>query len=100
MEIATYVGSLAAMASTISFAPQAWKIIKSRRTEGISAGMYFLTVTGFLLWLSYGILLKQWPIIVPNSLCLMLATFILVMKVLPRGQRNKVADVFDPDMKS
>lgn len=100
MEPATIVGSFAALASTVSFTPQAWKIIKSRSTKDISAGMYTLTVTGFILWTSYGILLMQWPIIITNSICLVLAGFILTMKLLPRPKRDKVADVLDPDKKS
>lgn len=96
METATIVGSIAAVASTLSFTPQAWKIIKSRNTEDISAGMYALAVTAFAFWMGYGILLGQWPIIVPNSICLILAGFILTMKMLPRAKRNKVADALDP----
>ncbi|TGV77138.1 PQ-loop repeat-containing protein, partial [Mesorhizobium sp. M2D.F.Ca.ET.145.01.1.1] len=34
MEFETIIGSLAAVCSTTSFAPQAWKIIKSRDTAG------------------------------------------------------------------
>jgi len=100
MEPATIVGSFAALASTVSFTPQAWKIIKSRSTKDISAGMYTLTVTGFILWTSYGILLMQWPIIITNSICLVLAGFILTMKLLPRPKRDKVADVLDPEKKA
>jgi hypothetical protein len=36
-QLASVIGSLAATASTVSFAPQAWKIIKSRHTADISA---------------------------------------------------------------
>jgi MtN3 and saliva related transmembrane protein len=100
MDTATLVGSLAAVASTFSFTPQAWKIIKSRKTDDISAGMYSLTVTGFMLWTIYGILLMQWPLIITNSICLALAAFILTMKLLPRRKKNKVADMLDPDVRT
>lgn len=98
MSIITIIGSLAAIASTISFAPQAWKIIKSRKTSDISLGMYAVTVCGFALWTVYGILLGEWPLIVTNSICFMLAGFILVMKILPARKKNKVADALDPDV--
>ncbi len=97
MDTATIIGSIAAVLSTASFTPQAWKIIKSRETHDISAGMYALTVTGFALWTAYGILLMQWPLIVTNSICLVLSAFILTMKLLPRREKNKVADILDPD---
>lgn len=97
MDTVTLIGSLAALASMASFTPQAWRIIKSRRTKDLSAVMYGITVAGFALWTAYGMLLAQWPIIVTNSVCLLLAGFILVMKLLPRRTRNSVADALDPD---
>ena len=56
------IGILAAVASTASFAPQAWKIISTRDVDGLSAKMYALTVVGFLLWLSYGIGKGDWTL--------------------------------------
>jgi MtN3 and saliva related transmembrane protein len=100
MDTVTLIGSLAALASMTSFAPQAWKIIKSRKTSDISAGMYTLTVTGFALWTAYGVMLMQWPIIVTNTVCLALAGFILTMKLLPRRKRDAVADTLDPAVKT
>lgn len=97
MELATAIGALATIASTISFTPQAWKIIKSRRTHDISTRMYVVTVIGFSLWTAYGVLLMQWPLIVTNSICLALSGFILVMKLLPQREKEKVADALDPD---
>lgn len=97
MDMVTFVGSLAALASMTSFTPQAWKVIKSRETKDLSAVTYAITVSGFALWSVYGVLLGQWPIIVTNSVCLLLAGFILAMKLLPRRAKNTVADALDPD---
>lgn len=98
MDAVTIIGSFAALASTCSFAPQAWKIIRSRRARDISAVMYTLTVCGFALWTAYGVLLGQWPLIVTNAICLGLSGFILIMKLLPRRQRNTVADALTPPL--
>lgn len=97
MDPATIVGALATVASTVSFTPQAWKIIKSRRTQDISTRMYVVTVTGFTLWTAYGLLLMQWPLIVTNAICLMLSGFILAMKLLPQREKEKIADALDPE---
>src|ERR1039458_1741764 len=43
-DISGATGALAAIASTASFAPQAWKIIKTRETKNLSTIMYGLTV--------------------------------------------------------
>jgi MtN3 and saliva related transmembrane protein len=90
------VGSLAALCSTVSFAPQAWKIISSRDASAISTRMYAITVVGFGLWLAYGLMLGELPLIVTNAICLVLAGFILVMKLLPRDRRHAVARQLDP----
>jgi MtN3 and saliva related transmembrane protein len=47
MQIATLVGAFAAICSTVSFAPQAWKVIRTRCTKGISTGMYLFAVAAF-----------------------------------------------------
>lgn len=96
MDTAAWLGAFAALASTISFAPQAWKVIRSRRTKDISAVMYGFTVTGFALWSAYGIALMQWPIIVCNTICLLLAAFILFMKLSPQKVKDEVAERIDP----
>ncbi|MES2605495.1 MAG: SemiSWEET transporter [Pseudomonadota bacterium] len=83
MNLVVAIGSAAALASTISFAPQALKIIRSGKTSDISAGMYIVTVAAFALWVVYGALLRQWPLVASNSVCLVLAGFILSMKLLP-----------------
>lgn len=97
MELSALIGGLAAITSTASFAPQAWKIIKTRRTRDISLGTYALTVTGFALWLGYGVLLGRWPLIAANGVCLVLAGFILCMKLLPGPGKAALADALDPD---
>ena len=96
MDAASIVGALATICSTTSFVPQAWRVIRTRDTTSISKRMYVITVIGFSLWLAYGLLLGQWPLIVTNGICLTLSAFILVMKVLPRPQKEAVAEALDP----
>ena len=64
--ISLWIGIAAAAASTISFAPQAWKIIKTAQTKDISTGMYVITVTGFTLWTVYGVMTRQYPLVASN----------------------------------
>ena len=97
MEPATVFGWLATVASTVSFVPQAWKIIRTRETKDISRWMYVVTVAGFACWTTYGALLGQWPIIVTNSICFALSGFILVMKLLPQREKEAVAEALDPE---
>jgi len=43
--------------------------------------MFSLTVFGLLLWLVYGIVTDDWPLIVTDAASLMLATTILGLKL-------------------
>jgi len=75
----TVVSLFAATLSMVSFIPQAWAVVRSRNTDGISLKMYLITVVGFVAWLAYGVLLMQWAIIVQNVICLCLSSFIPVL---------------------
>lgn len=90
MESTTILGAAAAIASTVSFAPQAWRIIHTADTKAISTGTYIVTVIGFALWTGYGVALGQWPLVASNSICLLLSGFILVMKLLPTTKKKRV----------
>jgi MtN3 and saliva related transmembrane protein len=91
MSYVTALGYLAALASMASFFPQAWKIITTRETKDISVGMYLLTVSAFALWLAFGALQHQWPLVVSNGVCFALSLFILGMTLFPKKEKEKVA---------
>lgn len=77
---ATYLGYIAAILTTGSFLPQALRVIRTRDTQSISLTMYIVLVIGIFLWLVYGIILEQWPIILANAVTGILASVILVYK--------------------
>jgi MtN3 and saliva related transmembrane protein len=85
------IGGAAALCSVTSFAPQAVKIIRTGDTEGLSVAMYVLTVAGFSLWLAYGVIQRQWPLIATNACCLALSLLILVMLLVPAARRRASA---------
>lgn len=91
------VGFCAAATSVASFVPQAWKIIKSRKTDDLSAPMYVLTSIGFTLWLIFGIARGEWALILPNALCLAATLFILIMILAPTRATAAVAEKLDPE---
>lgn len=97
MKVITVIGTVAAVCSMVSFTPQAWKIIRTRETKDISAGMYSLTVSAFAFWCLYGALLGQWPLIVSNGVCLALSGFILMMTMLPQAKKEAVADAIESE---
>jgi len=75
------LGLLGAVLSTTSFVPQGVKALRERDTGAISKRMYLVTVTGFAVWLLYGVLLGSLPIILANAACLARSATILAMKI-------------------
>jgi MtN3 and saliva related transmembrane protein len=87
MEPATLVGYVAATLTTAAFVPQVLHTWRTRSVDGISAGMYTVFTGGVVLWLVYGVLIREWPIIAANGLTLVMALSILLMKLRYRQRR-------------
>ena len=82
MTATDFIGYLAATLTTTAFIPQALLTWRTRRADGVSLWMYSIFVIGVALWLTYGWLSAAWPVIVANALTLLLAVFILIMKLV------------------
>lgn len=74
------VGTGAALCSMTSFTPQIFKIWKEKDASAVSLRMFALTVSAFVLWTAYGVMLGSWPIAVSNGVCLALSAIILGLK--------------------
>jgi MtN3 and saliva related transmembrane protein len=81
MNTTDWMGTLAATLTTTAFVPQVWQVWRTRHTKDISLGMYAIFTCGVAMWLSYGILLASWPIIIANSITVCLAGAVLLMKI-------------------
>ena len=73
-----YIGFLAAVLTTSAFLPQAYKIWKSRTTDGLSLTMYGVMGSGTLCWLIYGVLIASPSVIGANTISISIITFILI----------------------
>ncbi len=80
------VGVAAGLCSMTSFVPQIIKMLREKHAESVSLRMYVVTVTGFVLWISYGALQGSWPIWLSNAVNLALAATILALKLKYRGR--------------
>jgi len=78
--LANVVGVGAAMLSMSSFAPQIVKIWRERDASSVSLRMYLVTVSGFSLWIAYGLLIESWPVAVSNAVCLAMSAAVLALK--------------------
>ena len=84
MEWISLIGYLAASLTTLSFLPQAIKVIATRNTQGISGLMYVMFVCGLVMWLIYGLLIEDTAVSMANFLTLLFALPILVIKYRSR----------------
>jgi MtN3 and saliva related transmembrane protein len=76
-----WIGALAALLTTLSFVPQAYQVYHTRKTHDLSLGMFTLFALGVALWLVYGIFHRSVPIMAANFITLLLASYILLMKL-------------------
>lgn len=77
---------LVAPALTIlSYVAQTHKIIRTRDTSALSRNMYILTTVAFAMWVVYGVSTREWPLIIPNAVCTVLAAVILALKLRASG---------------
>jgi MtN3 and saliva related transmembrane protein len=77
----TLIGLVAATCTTCSFLPQVVKILRSKRTKDVSLLMYAILTTGLFLWLIYGFILKDLPLILANAVSFTLSMCVLILKI-------------------
>ena len=77
----TIVSGIAAMLTTAAFIPQAYKIIHSRETAGVSLWMHVTFAIGVAFWFALGITLWNWPMIIANVVTFALTVVIIIVKL-------------------
>ena len=75
------IGSVAACCTTIAFVPQVIQSWRTRDLSGISLPMYAIFTLGVALWLIYGLLNHDWPVIIANAITVFLAGVVLLLKL-------------------
>ncbi|MCX8028763.1 MAG: SemiSWEET transporter [Brevinematales bacterium] len=75
------LGITAGTFTTTSFIPQLVKILKTKSARDLSLVMFVVFTIGILLWLIYGILTASLAIIFANSITLVIASTILLLKI-------------------
>jgi MtN3 and saliva related transmembrane protein len=81
MSAVEIVGFSASLLSVLNQFPQAIKVFRTHDTHSISLVMYCIVVVAITLWLIYGILLNDGPLIWANALSLIPITYIFIIKL-------------------
>lgn len=87
MDAITMLGLLAATTTTVAFLPQVIKNWKTRSAGDLSFGTFGLFTAGLVLWLVYGLIIGNLPIIVSNTVTLALNAVNLVQMVKYRRRQ-------------
>jgi MtN3 and saliva related transmembrane protein len=82
MDYTQLTGLLAALLTTGANIPQTIKVIKTRSTKSLSAATYAMLFLGMIMWVIYGIIRKDIPVILANAVAGSLCGIILFMKLL------------------
>ena len=76
-----YIGVFAGICTAISLLPQLLKIIREKKANAISYGMLAILMLGLISWIIYGSLKTDYPIILTNSVSLVLNILIVIFTI-------------------
>ncbi|SIQ69543.1 MtN3 and saliva related transmembrane protein [Chryseobacterium sp. RU37D] len=72
------LGIIAGILTSISMIPQVVKVIKEKDAENLSLVMLFVLITGLSLWIWYGFLKDELPIILSNAIAVLVNITLLI----------------------
>jgi MtN3 and saliva related transmembrane protein len=88
MGLSSYIGGVAAVCTTSAFVPQIFKIWRQGGRD-LSYKMLTLYLTGLVLWLIYGIILRAAAIIWANAITSGLVAVAMVLKAMHPAERRQ-----------
>lgn len=85
----TLLGLVASACTMSAFVPQVVKTWRTRSSADLSLGMYTLLTTGAALWLAYGWLIGDLPVVLTNAVTLVLLVSVLAQILLHRRRAGR-----------
>ncbi|WP_374444795.1 SemiSWEET transporter [Epilithonimonas sp.] len=79
---AELLGLIAGGITSIAMMPQLIKVIKEKNAEDISVVMLLVLITGLSLWVWYGILQGELPIILSNGFSVLVNITLLICCII------------------
>lgn len=76
-----FIGYFGSFLTSITFIPQVYKSWKSKSVGDLSTWMVLIVVTSTLDWLVYGYAIHSGPVIVANTIVLVLTLVLLYFKI-------------------
>ncbi len=82
------IGYSASITSICITLPQTYKIIKTKSADDLSYFSIIISLISYILWIVYGILIKDYPIIITDCIMSILSILQLICKIY--YDKNKV----------
>ena len=76
------VGIVAGILTSVSLIPQLIKIIRKKKAGDVALFMLIILLCGQLLWIVYGVMKKDIPIIATNAFSVLVNTTVLVLRIM------------------
>lgn len=76
------LGITAGVLTSISMVPQLIKVLKEKNVDDISWVMLLVLISGLSLWVWYGFLKDEMPIILSNSFAVILNVCLLIIYII------------------
>lgn len=84
-----YFGYFGSFLTSITFIPQVYKAWQSKSVGDLSTWMMLIVVLSTIVWLAYGFGIKSGPVILANSIVLILSLVLLNFKYRFKRKTNK-----------
>jgi len=76
------LGIVAGVLTSVSMIPQLIKVIKSKNAEDLSWVMIMVLISGLSLWVWYGFIQNELPIIVSNAFAVLVNIALLICCIM------------------
>ncbi|MGB8195336.1 MAG: SemiSWEET family transporter [Chitinophagaceae bacterium] len=85
---AKWIGIIAGILTAGSLLPPLLKLIKDKKAEQVPLGMLIVLLAGVSLWIYYGILKSDWPIIITNCFSLLQNITMITLRQLYKTKKQ------------
>lgn len=81
MDTTQWIGIIAGVLTASSMLPQVIKVLREKKAEEISIVMLLVLISGIGLWIVYGVMKKDMPIIVTNAFSLLVNIVLMILRI-------------------
>ncbi len=81
MDPVLITGLIAASLTTFAFLPQSIRAIKTKHTGDLSLTTLIMLETGIIIWIIYGVMISDIPLLAANIVSFVFITLTLILKI-------------------